>query len=131
MPAINQALFYRSFMSCTPNSKPSFVNEKSILVIADDFPIGDFHITHLGRSGSSWGKMSLGLGKWGRSEGYWPTYKAGLEEQEGCKALVSPSELLSNRTVSCYLGKAFPFFTNRTSRPFFPTPLQHPILNNA
>lgn len=128
MPAINQALFYQSFMSCTPNSKPSFVNERSILVIADDFPVGYLHITHLGRTGSSWGKMSRGQGSWGRNKGYWPTWEAGLGEQVWFKALVSPSELPSNRTGSCYQGKAFPFFTNTISQPFSATPLQHPTL---
>lgn len=89
--------------------------KKSILVIADDFPIGYFHITHLGRSGSSWGKMGLELRKWGRSKGYWPTWEAGLGEQEGFKALASPSELPSNKTGSCCQGKAFLFLTNATS----------------
>lgn len=79
----------------------------------------------------SWGKTGLGLGKWCRSKEYWPTWEAGLGEQEGCKALVSLSELPSNRTVSCYQGKAFPFFTNRTAQLFSPTGLQHPMLNSA
>lgn len=118
-------------MSCTPNSKLSFINGKSILVIADDFPIGYLHITLLGRNGSSWGKMGLGLGNWGRNKGYWPTWEAGLGEQVGFKALDSSSELPSNRTGSCYQGKTFPFLTNTTSQPFSAMPLQRPMLNNA